>query len=131
MDDHVKVFFQCPIDAANGEIHVMGSAKDFIAFTSWAEEQRWIDERLRLNVFLKALLFPSDDAKTLHDKDKNELREIRLITDMKPFSTLIMTYANKTILWQPHAPMAILIEDEYLSAMHESLFQYLWKQHAR
>lgn len=127
-EQYLKVFFQCPIDAANGEIHVIGSAKDFIAFTSWAEEQRWIDQRLRLNVLLKALLFSSEDTKILADKDKRELRETRLLTDMKPFSTLIMTYANKTILWQPHAPMAILIEDAYLTNMHENLFQYLWEK---
>lgn len=126
-EQFLKVFFQCVEDAANKEIHVIGSAKDFIAFISWAEERRWINERIRLNVFLRALLFPSDDTQVLAETDKKELRETRLLKNMTPFSTLIMTYANKTILWQPHAPMAVFMEDEYFAAMYESLFQYLWQ----
>lgn len=127
-DQFLKVFFQCPVEATNKEIRVVGSAKDFIAFVTWSEEREWIDLRVKLGVKLLALLFPSDDTQTLASADDKELRETRLLKGPAPFTTLMMTYANKTILWQPHAPMAILIEDEYLQQMHQSLFNYLWEQ---
>lgn len=127
-DQYLNVFFQCVEEAANKEIIVMGSAHDFIAFISWAEEKRWIKERIRLNVQLRALLFPSSDTDVLAGTDKDELRETRLLRDMEPFSSLIMIYANKTILWQPHAPMAIQIEDNYLTAMMRSVYEVMWKR---
>ncbi|MDD5251123.1 MAG: helix-turn-helix domain-containing protein [Patescibacteria group bacterium] len=127
-EQFLKVFFQCVEEAANKEILVMGSAQDFIAFVSWAEERRWIDARVRLNVHLRALLFPSGDTNTLATADAKELRETRILRDMEPFSTLIMVYANKTILWQPNAPMAIQIEDNYITAMMRSVYDVMWRR---
>lgn len=127
-EQYLKIFFQCVEEAAGKEIVVMGSAADFIAFISWAEEKRWIKERIRLNVKLRALLFPSGDTSLLSGSDKDELRETRLLTDIEPFSSLVMIYANKVILWQPHAPMAIHIEDAYLSAMMKSVYEVMWKR---
>lgn len=127
-EQYVKTFFHCVEEAANKEILVLGSAQDFIAFISWAEERRWIKERIRLNVKLRALLFPSADTDILAGTDKDELRETRLLQDMELFSSLIMVYANKTILWQPHAPMAIQIEDGYLAGMMRSIYEVMWKR---
>lgn len=127
-DQFLKVFFQCVEEAANKEIIVMGSAKDFIAFISWAEERRWISERIRLHVKLRALLFPSEDTETLAESDTKELRETRIVRNTEPFSTLIMVYANKTILWQPHAPMAIQIEDSYITTTMRNIYETMWGQ---
>jgi len=127
-DQFLKIFFQCAEEAANKEIIVVGSAKDFIAFISWAEERRWINERLRLNVKLRALIFPSADTETLAVADAKELRETRILRDINPFSSLVMIYANKTVLWQPHAPMAIQIEDSYITDMMRSFYEVLWKR---
>jgi HTH-type transcriptional regulator, sugar sensing transcriptional regulator len=130
-DQFLKVFFQSVEEAANKEIIVMGSAKDFIAFVSWAEERRWIADRIRLNVRLRALLFPSEDTQTLASADNGELRETRILRDVAPFSCLFMAYANKTILWQPHAPMAIQIEDSYLTEMMRSIYEGMWDRAGR
>lgn len=127
-DQFLKVFFQCVEEAADKEVCVIGSAHDFIAFISWAEEKRWIAERVRLNVRLRALLFPSPDTVVLNEADEKELRETRILKDMEPFSSLFMTYANKTILWQPIAPMAIQIEDEYITAALKSIYDVMWKR---
>ena len=126
-DQFLKVFFQCVEEAANKEIIVMGSAQDFIAFISWAEERRWIAERVRLNVHLRALLFQSGDTEILASSDEKELRETRVMKDIEPFSSLIMVYANKTILWQPNAPMAIQIEDSYITTMMRNIYEVMWK----
>jgi Predicted transcriptional regulators len=127
-DQFLKIFFQCAEEAADKEIVVAGSAQDFIAFISWAEERRWINERIRLNVRLRALIFPSADTETLAVSDEKELRETRILRDIAPFSSLVMMYANKTVLWQPHAPMAIQIEDGYITDMMRSFYEVLWKR---
>ncbi len=127
-DQFLKAFFQCAEESAQKEIRVFGSAEDFISFISWAENRRWISLRTRLQTRLLALLFEGKDAEKLQQTDKEELRETRIIKNMRPFNTLIMISANKTILWQPHAPMAILIEDQYLMQMYTSIFDCLWVQ---
>lgn len=129
-EQFLKAFFQCAEDSAHGEIRILGSADDFIQFVTWAENRRWIATRQRLNTRLLALLFPGEDAQKLKNSDQEELRETRFFQGVQPFSTLIMMAANKTILWQPHAPMAILIEDQYLMQMYRNIFQLLWEQNA-
>lgn len=103
-----------------------GSAKDFIGFISWAEERQWIATRLKRGIKIQALLLPSDDAETLRSTDKKELRETRFLKEAAPFVTGFQLFANKVILWQPKAPIAILIEDEYFVAMLKSIFDCLW-----
>jgi sugar-specific transcriptional regulator TrmB len=126
-DQFLKAFFECAEESANKEIRVLGSATDFINFVSWAENRRWINLRVKLHTKLLALLFPSKDTDTLQVSDKTELRETRILKDIQPFSTLIMISGNKTILWQPHAPLAILIEDQYLREMYKHIFDRLWE----
>ncbi len=104
-----------------------GSAKDFIGFISWAEERKWIATRLKRGIKIQALLLPSDDAKTLRSTDGKELRETRILHDVTSFVTSFQLFANKVILWQPKAPIAVLIEDEYFVAMLKSIFDRLWQ----
>jgi hypothetical protein len=41
--------------------------------------------------------------------------------------TSFQLFANKVIIWQPKAPVAILIEDQYVIAMLKSIFDKLWE----
>ena len=56
------------------------------------------------------------------------MRETRVLKTAQPFVTLFQLYANKALIWQPKAPLAILIEDEYIVQMLRSVFDVLWKQ---
>lgn len=128
-DQFVKTFFQI-LDEEKVVSRFFGSAKDFIGFISWAEERRWIAKRLKRNIRIDALLLPSEDADKLKSSDKQELRETRIVNGMQPFVTSFQLFANKVILWQPKAPIAVLVEDEYIVAMLTSVFDYLWTIHA-
>ena len=72
------------------------------------------------------MLFPSDDAHMLKGADAQEMREIRLLKGFAPFSSSFQLFANKVIFWQPVAPLAIVIEDEYLVTMMKSIMAGLW-----
>jgi sugar-specific transcriptional regulator TrmB len=125
-EDFKKIFFNI-LDEADKTIWFCGSAQDFIGFISWSDERRWIKKRMKKKLFINSLLFPSDDAHTLKGADAQEMREIRLLKGFAPFSTSFQLFANKVIFWQPVAPLAIVIEDEYLVAMMKSIMQRLWE----
>ena len=125
-DQFLQIFFQLLEETK--ESCFLGSAKDFIAFISWAEERRWIKERIKHNLRLKVLLLPSDDTDELKKTDAEELRETRVLKGEAPFVTLYQVYANKVLLWQPKTPIVVLIEDEYIATMMKSLFDVLWER---
>lgn len=115
------------VDEAQGESQFCGSAHDFIGFISWAKEREWIARRIKKNVKIKALLLPSGDAETLKSTDSKELRETRILQGIVPFVTSFQLFANKVIIWQPKAPLAIVVADEYIVQMLKSLFNVLWE----
>ncbi len=124
-EQFLKLFFQI-IEEEKNESQFCGSAHDFIGFISWAEEKDWIKQRMKKNIGIRALLLPSEDAETLKMGDSNELRQTRILSVKNPFISSFQLFAKKIILWQPKAPLAVLIEDEYLAAMFREIFEKLW-----
>lgn len=45
-----------------------------------------------------------------------------------PFQTAFQLFGNKVIIWQPKAPLAVLIEDEYIVQMLKSIFFIMWEK---
>jgi len=124
-EQYLKIFNQS-VEESRGEIQFFGSADDFIHFVSWKTENEWIKKRLKNKIFLRALLLPGDDAQTLKEQDESELRETRILTDTKPFSASFMLFSNKLIFWQPKVPLALSIEDEYITETMQIVFEKLW-----
>lgn len=125
-DQYVKAFKQI-VEESNGTIEYFGSAQDFIKFVSWDMERDFIKGRLKKNIFIKSLLLPSPDGESLRENDRKELRETRFFEGQAPFVTSFQLFANKVIIWQPEAPLALLIEDEYIVQMFRSMFYGLWE----
>lgn len=126
-EQYLKAFYGV-LDEVKEEVLVFGSAADMIHFISWEEQQEWIKMRVKKGIHTKALLLPSKDAETLQSKDIVELRETRILKGAASFATVYYLYANKVIIWQPKAPLAVLIEDEYIVAMLRSIFEVLWER---
>lgn len=125
----LQLFFQI-IEEEKCESQFCGSAQDFIGFISWQEEREWISRRIQFGIKIRALLLPSQDADTLQSTDAKELRETRILCGAQPFATSFQLFANKIILWQPKAPLAVFIEDEYITQMFRSVFEVLWENNA-
>ncbi len=125
-EQYVKIFNQS-VEEENKEIQFCGSAGDFIEFVSWDIENNWIRKRLKKNVFIKVLTIPSGTADALKVRDSREKRETRFLKVANPFRSSFMLYANKLIIWQPEAPLAVIVEDVYIVKMMRELFDVLWK----
>lgn len=126
-EQYLNAFFSI-LDEEGEETQFFGSAKDFLKFVTWEEENRWMAKREERGIFIKSLLLPSEEAEMLHKTDPEHLREIRIIKGLSPFVTAFQLFANKAIIWQPAAPLAVLIEDEYIVSMLRSMFEKLWEQ---
>lgn len=124
-DEYLKIF-NASVEETRDEIWFFGSADDFIQFISWKTENEWIKKRLKHKIFLRALLLPGEDAKTLQEEDERELRETRILTNTPHFSASFMLFSNKLIFWQPKVPLALLIEDEYITETMNVVYEKLW-----
>ncbi len=123
-DQFQKLFFQT-LDEARGEMQFFGSAKDFRELVPWAEHKIWVERRQRRGLRIKALFLPSKEIEQVQ-QDQDPLRETRYLTNIDPFQTMFQLYANKMIVWQPKATIALLIEDQYIIAMMRAMFFALW-----
>ena len=124
-DQWMKLFFQV-IDEAKDTVSFFGSADAFIDMISWETEKQWIKKRVKKGIHINVLLTPGKDAQTLKETDEGQMRTTRFFHGKIPFVTGFMLYANKVIIWQPKAPLAVLIEDEYIVEMLRSIFETLW-----
>jgi sugar-specific transcriptional regulator TrmB len=105
-----------------------GSADDFVVFTQWHGYNKLVKKRIRKNIQLQSLLLPSETAENMKKRATQELREVRVLKDVNPFDTSFQLFTKKILFWQPHTPLAILIEDEYITQMMQGIFDKLWKE---
>lgn len=125
-EQYIKIFNQS-VEEENKEIQFCGSTEDFINFVSWGIEREWIKKRMKKNVSIKVLTTPSFTADELIKKDKDEKRETKILKDAGQFPSSFMLFANKVVIWQPKAPLVILIEDQFITQMMKSIFDKLWR----
>jgi sugar-specific transcriptional regulator TrmB len=127
-DEYAKLFIQTADETEEGGvIEFFGSVADFVNLTGWDIDNKWVKMRLKKNISVKSLI-PKESEMLLFKNQKEELREVRTYSGEMPFSTAFELFGKKMILWQPKAPMAILIEDEYLVEMLRSIFYTLWNK---
>jgi len=119
--------FDLVLEEAKGEARFFGSFQDYVDYVSWDNALDWTEKRKKRGIWIKALILPDETTKKVKELDKEYLRETRILKDMTPFVTSFQLFANKVIIWQPKAPVAILIEDQYVIAMLKSIFDKLWE----
>ncbi|NTW46489.1 MAG: helix-turn-helix domain-containing protein [Candidatus Moranbacteria bacterium] len=124
-EQYVKIFKQS-VEEEHAEILFCGSAEDFIRFVSWDIEKEWIRRRVKRGVSIKVLTLPGEIPDTLVSRDAREMRETRILRVENPFRSSFMLYGNKMVIWQPEAPLAVLVEDVYIVRMMKELFSMLW-----
>ncbi len=124
-DQFQKLFFQT-LDETKDEMQFFGSAKDFLELVPWEQHKVWMERRQRRGLRIKALFLASDEAKRIQ-QDGDVLREMRNLKGMAPFQTMFQLFANKVVIWQPKAALALLIEDQYIVAMLRAMFFKLWE----
>ena len=122
----VDVFFQV-LTETKGDYLFFGNIEKFLAFAP-SVQQQWVEERVKRGIKGRLLTLQSAAAKEKSDHDKEELRETRFLASMQPFEASFLIFGKKVIVWQPKAPLAILIEDEFIVEMLRSVFNVLWER---
>jgi len=124
--EYISIYKQS-LEEENKEIMYFGSAKDFIKFVSWDVERKWIEDRIKKGIFIKVLSVPSDYTDKFILDDEKELRKTKIL-ESRDFSSSFMLFGKKVVFWQPEAPLAIVIQDQYIYEMMKVVFEKAWEQ---
>lgn len=89
------------------------------------DQARWVEERRRRGIKGRLLALPSEQANSKKVQDQSELRETRILK-LAIFDASFQIFGKKAILWQPLAPLALLIEDECIVTMLKAIFEGYW-----
>lgn len=122
----LAVFEEAPREAP-GEILYYGDAQAFVDYVGIDYENHWVRKRVRRKVQLQMLVFSTN---YIHERykqiDLKELRETRYISGKPAFKSSFMVYGAKTLLWNPVAERAIVIDDPMLTDMFRWIFASEW-----
>lgn len=125
-DQYNRILFQI-FDEVQGDLLYFGSVDDFSKCVSKKTFDQLTKIRVDKEIKLKALFLNSDLAISLQQTGVKELRTTKILpTNTTPFGCSFQLSDNKAILWQPNAPLAIFIEDQYIVQMLKSMFQIIW-----
>ena len=125
-EQFLKAYNQA-LEESKDATEFFGSVQDFLSFISWQRELEWIRHRIKKGVKAKILVLPSKTTNIYATKDNEEFRETRVLKVKDPFNCCFQLFANKVIIWQPKAPLAVLISDQYIVQMLRSIFYTLWE----
>lgn len=126
-DAYLKIFYQI-LDEEKNCVDFCGSTEDYLGFLPQADQERWTKIRVARGTTVRVLALPSSRTEQLAAVAKEQLREIKYLPADKKFETAFQLFGNKVVIWQPHAPLALLIEDEYIVNMLRMLFDTMWDQ---
>jgi sugar-specific transcriptional regulator TrmB len=116
-------------EEARGEVLYFGSAEHFMKFLGPELGDLRIEQRVAKKLPVRGLVTPSEHGNDRFFRDQEkELRTMRVMRGFSPFTTSFHLFAHKILLWQPHAPLALLIEDEYIITMFRSMFEWVWER---
>ncbi|TSC82330.1 MAG: Transcriptional regulator, TrmB [Parcubacteria group bacterium Gr01-1014_19] len=129
-EQFLKIYQQI-LDEAKDQIEFFGSASDILAFISWEHQREWAKRRVAKKINVRSLVLPGKGVDLIKGVAKEELRELRIFKSASPFTTSFNIFANKVVLWQPKAPLVVLIEDQYIVQMFRSIFYTLYDKAER
>lgn len=122
----IRLFHQI-LDEENVCVDFCGSVEDYLAFIPQVDQDRWTETRLERNIRVRTLGIPSPAMDRVAMIAGTQLREVKYLHTNRQFQTSFQLFANKIIFWQPKAPLAVLVEDEFIVSMMRSLFETLWQ----
>lgn len=120
--------FEESLREAKEEILYYGNAQQFIRYEGEEYEQEYITKRVEKGIFMKILVLESETTKELDFKDKEELRETRFLPKNNYYESSFMVYGAKTLLWNPVAERALVIEDKIITDMFRQMFNNAWEK---
>lgn len=114
-------------DEVENEILIVGSLDRWSQTLTEEVYQELAAVRITKRIKLRALILPTSFARQLQRSPADDLREIRFLKETSLVASMQLSQ-RKAILWQPMAPLAMLVEDEYLVGLLRAMFKGLWER---
>ena len=105
-----------------------GEAELFLKIVAGERLNDWMKKRLAKKIAIKSLMIDSPMARTI-PTNADLLRQTRYIKedDKTLYPASFQVFGKSVIFWQPHTPVAVVLQDEYISKLHRSIFEMLWE----
>ena len=109
------------------DIRFLGSFDDFINSITPNVFEKFTSLRIERGIVAKTLILPTKHYSDLKNKEKDALREVRILKKSPLYRASFQITKHKVLIWQPMTPIALLIEDEYIVDMLNAIFFILWE----
>lgn len=104
-----------------------GEAEHFLTLIGEVKLAHWIDRRIEKGITIKTLMKDSGKARSI-PSDTRQLRETRVTSKTSiDLPASFQVFGNSVIFWQPHTPMAVVLQDEYIANLMRGTFALLWE----
>ena len=110
------------------EVLLFGDMDQYVKAVGEKEFFASTQERQARGLTVKALLFPNKMGHWMKDRPASEGREVRFLKNMEPFVTSFQASTRTAFIMQPHSPLVLLIEDQFIVQMLRSIFMVFWKR---
>ncbi len=125
--DQVREAFRRVYDDGE-EIFVFGDMDYYVKAVGEEEYYKSAAERVERGIRAKALLFDGTISRWMRTRPPSEQREVRILKDAEPFTASFQASTRTAFIMQPHVPLVLLIEDQFIVQMLRSVFLILWKR---
>lgn len=115
------------LEEEGSETLYFGEAEYFLTRIGEVKLAHWIQRRIEKGITIKTLMKDSGKARSIPSDDL-QLRQTRVLP--KTFLDLpasFQVFGNSVIFWQPHTPMAVVLQDEYIANLMRGTFALLWE----
>ncbi|MBU1348978.1 hypothetical protein KJ781_02830 [Patescibacteria group bacterium] len=116
------------IAGEGGEMLFLGSYSDVYVYASSAYyEKVFLPERLRRNIFMRALVFREPRSVAMRSHDKEEMRELRYLPSGMDMVASQYVYRDRIAYISPkQESMGLIVESRDLAAMERQKFELAW-----
>lgn len=121
----MELFYRT-LDESGDQMEWFGNYETWLQFMPLKEEQSWIKERVERKISIRLLLLDNDSSRAIVGSFPELKRECKIFTSPQSLDCSFQLYSNKAVIWQPHTPLVILVEDEYVVKMLKVIFDLLW-----
>lgn len=118
------------IETPNTEIFYIGNIDDLRSVISLEyDAKRYIPERIKKNIFARALLVRTPTAIEFQKTDRREKRETKFFPiEYQPKATMLL-WKNSTLIFSgSKEAIALYIESPLISELYQGMFDLLWNQ---
>lgn len=116
------------LEEEGSETVYFGEAEHFLSLIGEVRLEQWIARRIKKEIVIKTLMIDSKQARRIPTNIK-QLRQTKVLDKkIEAFPASFQVFGHNVIFWQPHTPMAVVLQDAYIAQLMRGIFTLLWKR---